>query len=115
MKGSEIGHLEGRDVKAGMGAEQLVTDQDGNHGGDTHHQQCPRADRDQQQLKGKGNASQRRIEGSGDAGAGTCSDEGNAVTSRHADDLTQGGTERRADLHDWAFASDRAATADGDS
>ena len=53
--------------------------------------QVARGNRDQQQFDGEGNSPQRGIEGRSDAGAGARGDEGDSITGRHPNELTQAG------------------------
>ena len=69
----------------------------------------------QHQFDGEHDAADRRIEGRGDARARAGGDQGDTLAGRHGDDLPQRRTDGRADLDDWAFASNRRPAANRES
>ena len=81
----------------------------------SHERRCTRRDRDRQervradlrhhQLDGEHHAADRRIERGRDAGSRAGRHQRDPLTRRHADDLPQCRTQRRADLNDRALAA----------
>ena len=88
----------------------------------THERRRPRRDRDRKerldahlghhQLDGEHHPADWRIEGRRDARACARSDQSDPLARRHADYLAKRGAERRTDLDDRAFPTDRRTAAD---
>ena len=78
-------------------------------GGKRHREKRPSAQFRHHQFDGEHHPADRRVEGRRNAGSGAGGNHGDALPRCHADDLPERRAERRADLDDRSFASDRRA------
>ena len=76
--------------------------------------ECVEREFAQDDLESEEQAGDRRVEGRGDASGRTARHDDPHAAFAHPHELAERRGERRADLHDRAFASDRAAGSDAD-
>jgi hypothetical protein len=97
-----------------MDSEEQLPDVGGRGGGDHDRHERPHGRLAQDELRREEDASDRRVEGGGDAAGGAGRDQDHALAHGHGQEPAGRGADRRADLEDRALSSDRSAAADAE-